>query len=100
VSIIRSLSVLCAEVKNGETVDPVPPYVFMIWCLIKHKVNFSSPAYVQIKYRQNSLMDTVNYTRVHVFFFRSQRRWEYFRVAKFWFTEHISMYLTIKLLML
>jgi hypothetical protein len=33
VSIIRSLSVLCAEVKNGEAILPIS-YVLMVWCLI------------------------------------------------------------------
>jgi hypothetical protein len=30
-----------AEVKNGGAIPPLHPYVFMAWCLIKHKDNFT-----------------------------------------------------------
>jgi hypothetical protein len=30
-----------AEVKNGGAIPPLHSYVFMAWCLIKHKDNFN-----------------------------------------------------------
>jgi hypothetical protein len=29
-----------AEVKNAWSYSPLPQYVFMAWCLIKHRINF------------------------------------------------------------
>jgi hypothetical protein len=30
-----------AEVKNSWSYTPIPPYVFVAWCLIKHRDNFT-----------------------------------------------------------
>jgi hypothetical protein len=30
-----------AEVKNGRVIPPLPPYVLMVWCLIKRRDNFT-----------------------------------------------------------
>jgi hypothetical protein len=35
------LTPLNAEVKNAGTYISAPPYIFMTWCLIKHRDNFA-----------------------------------------------------------
>jgi hypothetical protein len=30
-----------AEIKNVWSISPLPQYVFMVWCLVKHRDNFT-----------------------------------------------------------
>jgi hypothetical protein len=36
---VKLTTTASAEVKNGGAVLPLPPYIFMAWCLIKHSDN-------------------------------------------------------------
>jgi hypothetical protein len=36
----------CAEVENAWSYTSIPPYVFMAWCLVKHRNNFTFTFYL------------------------------------------------------
>jgi len=44
------------EVKNVSSLHPLPQYIFMAWCLVKHRDNFTfKGGYTGLDYTNNEL---------------------------------------------